>query len=69
MKTSGCKIFRGGETTLGVPVLLATDSQPQLFTWRWDYGNTQSQAAWDSGKPGLVEDAPARCRGVGLDDL
>jgi len=32
-------------------------------------GNIQSQVGQDSEQPGLVEDIPAHCRGVGLDDL
>jgi len=32
-------------------------------------GNIPGQAGWGSEKPGLVEDVPAHCRGVGLDDL
>ena len=31
-------------------------------------GNIQGQAGRGSEQPGLVEDARARCRGVGLDD-
>ena len=33
------------------------------------HGNIQGQAGWGSEQPDLVEDAPAHCRGVGLDDL
>jgi len=32
-------------------------------------GNIQDQAGQGSEQPGLVEDIPAHCRGVGLDDL
>jgi len=32
-------------------------------------GNIQGQAEWGSDQPGLVEDVPAHCREVGLDDL
>jgi len=32
-------------------------------------GNIQNQAGWCSEQPGLFEDVPAHCRGVGLDDL
>jgi len=32
-------------------------------------GNVQGQVGWGSEQPGLVEDVPACCRGVGLDDL
>jgi len=32
-------------------------------------GNTQGQIGWGSEQPGLVEDVPAHCRGIGLDDL
>jgi len=32
-------------------------------------GNTEAQVGWDSEQPGLVEDGPAHCRGVGQDDL
>jgi len=32
-------------------------------------GNTQSQVGRCSEQPGLVEDVPAHCRGIGLDDL
>jgi len=32
-------------------------------------GNIQGQVGWGSEKPDLIEDVPARCRGVGLDDL
>jgi len=32
-------------------------------------GSSQGQVGWDSEQPGLVEDAPAHCRGVALDDL
>jgi len=32
-------------------------------------GNLQGQVGWGSEQPGLVEDVPAHCRGVGLDDL
>jgi len=32
-------------------------------------GNIQGQVGWGSEQPGLVEDLPAHCRGVGLDDL
>jgi len=32
-------------------------------------GNIQRQARRGSEQPGGVEDAPAYCRGVGLDDL
>jgi len=32
-------------------------------------GNIQGQAGRGSEQPGLVEDVPAHCRGVGLDDL
>ena len=31
--------------------------------------NVQGQVGWGSEQPGLVEDVPAHCRGVGLDDL
>jgi len=31
--------------------------------------NIQGQVGWVSEQPGLVEDGPAHCRGVGLDDL
>jgi len=31
-------------------------------------GNIQAQAGWGSEQPDLVEDVPAYCRGVGLDD-
>jgi len=31
--------------------------------------NIQGQVGQDSEQPGLVEDVPARCRGVGLDDV
>jgi len=32
-------------------------------------GNVQGQAGWGSEQPDLVEDVPAHCRGLGLDDL
>jgi len=32
-------------------------------------GNIQGQVGRGSEQPGLVEDVPAHCRGVGLDDL
>jgi len=32
-------------------------------------GSIQGQAGRSSEQPGLVEDVPAHCRGVGLDDL
>ena len=32
-------------------------------------GNLQRQVGWRSEQPDLVEDVPAYCRGVGLDDL
>ena len=32
-------------------------------------GNIQGQAGRGSEQPDLVEDVPAQCRGVGLDDL
>jgi len=32
-------------------------------------GDIQGQAGRGSEQPGLVEDVPAYCRGVGLDDL
>ena len=32
-------------------------------------GNIQGQVGWGSEQPGLVEDVPAHCRAVGLDDL
>jgi len=32
-------------------------------------GDIQGQAEQGSEQPGLVEDVPAHCRGVGLDDL
>jgi len=32
-------------------------------------GTIPGQAGWRSEQPGLVEDVPACCRGVGLDDL
>jgi len=32
-------------------------------------GNIQDQVGQGSGQPGLVEDVPAHCRGLGLDDL
>ena len=32
-------------------------------------GNIQGQAGWGPEQPGLVEDVPAYCRGVGLDEL
>ena len=32
-------------------------------------GNIQDQVGWGSEQPGLVEDVPARCRVLGLDDL
>jgi len=32
-------------------------------------GNIQGQVGWGSEQGGLVEDVPAQCRGVGLDDL
>ena len=32
-------------------------------------GTIQGQAGQGSEKPGLVEDGPAHCRGVGLHDL
>jgi len=31
--------------------------------------NIQGQVGWGSEQPDLVEDVPAHCRGVGLDDL
>jgi len=31
-------------------------------------GNIEGQVGWSSEQPGLVEDVPAHCRGVGLDD-
>jgi len=31
--------------------------------------NIQGQIGWGSKQPGLVEDVPAHCRGVGPDDL
>jgi len=31
--------------------------------------NTEGQVGWASEQPGLVEDVPSQCRGVGLDDL
>jgi len=31
--------------------------------------NIQGHAGWGSEQPDLVEDVPAYCRGVGLDDL
>jgi len=31
--------------------------------------NIQGQIGWGSEKPDLVEDVPAYCRGVGLDDF
>jgi len=31
--------------------------------------NIQGQIGWGSEQPCLVEDVPAHCRGVGLDDL
>jgi len=32
-------------------------------------GNIQGQVGWRSEQPGLAEDIPAHCRGVGLDGL
>jgi len=32
-------------------------------------GNIQGQVGWSCEQPGLVADAPAHCRGLGLDDL
>ena len=32
-------------------------------------GNIQGQVGHESEQPDLVEDVPAQCRGVGLDDL
>jgi len=32
-------------------------------------GNIQGQVGWASEQPGVVEDVPTHCRGVGLDDL
>jgi len=32
-------------------------------------GNIQGRVGWRSGQPDLVEDVPAHCREVGLDDL
>jgi len=32
-------------------------------------GNIQGQVGRGSEQPGLVEDVPAHCRGVGLDDF
>jgi len=32
-------------------------------------GNIQGQVGWGSEEPGLVEDVPAHCMGVGLYDL
>ena len=32
-------------------------------------GNIQGQVRQGSEQPGLVEDVPVHCRGVGLDDL
>jgi len=32
-------------------------------------GNIQGQAEQGSEQPDLVEDVPAHCRGIGLDDL
>jgi len=32
-------------------------------------GNIQGQVGQGSEQPGLVEDVPAHCRGVGLDDV
>ena len=32
-------------------------------------GNVQGQVGWGSEQPDLVVDVPARCPGVGLDDL
>jgi len=31
--------------------------------------NIQGQVGWGSEQPGLVDDVPAHCRGIGLDDL
>lgn len=32
-------------------------------------GNTKGQIGWCSEQPGLTEDPPAYCKGVGLDGL
>jgi len=32
-------------------------------------GNIQGQVEWGSEQPGLVEDIPAHCRGLGLNVL
>jgi len=32
-------------------------------------GNIPGQAGWGSEQPAPVEDVPAHCRGIGLDDL
>jgi len=32
-------------------------------------GNIQGEVRWDSEQPDPVEDVPAHCRRVGLDDL
>jgi len=32
-------------------------------------GNIQGQVGWGSEQPDLIEDIPAHCGGVGLDDL
>jgi len=32
-------------------------------------GDIQGQVGWGFEQSGLVEDVPAHCRGVGLDDL
>jgi len=32
-------------------------------------GNSQGQVGWGPEQPGLVEDVPAHCRAVWLDDL
>jgi len=33
------------------------------------HGNIQGQVGWGSEQPDLIQDVPAHCRGVGLDDL
>jgi len=32
-------------------------------------GNIQGHVGWGSEQPDVVEDVPAHCRGIGLDDL
>ena len=51
----------------------STDGGGDALAWYFQGcpipGNIQCQVGWGSEQPALVEDVPAHCNRVGLDDL